>query len=302
VAGPELLQAEHPHAAAGELIERRAAGGAEPADDNIEMGHIASLHYAAAVVEAPRVKLVYVMVLLVGTADLAAAQGVPLPRPRPASAAAPTEEAGVAEAPTACRLRLTAALASAPSLPPITGPGECGAPDVVRLEAVVLPDLSRVAIVPPAVLRCTMAEAIVSWVREEAAPRALDLGSPLQSIANLASFDCRGRNRIVGAKLSEHGKGNALDIRALKLADGQVVELTDPQVPKDFRDGLRQSVCAHFMTVLGPGSDGYHEDHVHVDLAERRNNYRLCEWDVREPAAVAVDIVPLPRARPPEAR
>jgi hypothetical protein len=151
-----------------------------------------------------------------------------------------------------------------------------------------------------------MAEAIVSWVREEAAPRALDLGSPLRTIANLASFDCRGRNRIVGAKLSEHGKGNALDIRALKLADGKVVELTDPQVPKDFRDGLRQSVCARFMTVLGPGSDGYHEDHVHVDLAERRNNYRLCEWDVREPGAVTAsaavaDTVPLPRARPPGA-
>ena len=145
----------------------------------------------------------------------------------------------------------------------------------------------------------------MSWVREEAAPRALDLGSPLRIIANLASFDCRGRNRIVGAKLSEHGKGNALDIRALKLADGKVVELTDPQVSRDFRDGLRQSVCARFMTVLGPGSDGYHEDHVHVDLAERRNNYRLCEWDVREPgtvtAAAAADAVPLPRARPPEA-
>jgi hypothetical protein len=270
------------------------------------MGHIASLHYAASVVEAPRVKLAYAMVLLVGAADLAAAQAVPLPRPRPATAAsAPAEEAGAAEAPTACRLRLTAALASAPSLPPITGPGECGASDVVRLEAVVLPDHSRVAIAPPAVLRCTMAEAIVSWVREEAAPRALDLGSPLRIIANLASFDCRGRNRIVGAKLSEHGKGNALDIRALKLADGKVVELTDPQVSRDFRDGLRQSVCARFMTVLGPGSDGYHEDHVHVDLAERRNNYRLCEWDVREPgtvtAAAAADAVPLPRPRPPEA-
>ena len=178
-------------------------------------------------------------------------------------------------------------MAIAPSLPPIIGPGECGAPDVVRLEAVVLPDQSRVAITPPAILRCTMAEAIVSWVREEAAPRVLDLGSPLKSLANLASYDCRGRNRIAGAKLSEHGKGNALDIHSLKLANGRVVELTDPQVPKDFREGLRQSVCARFMTVLGPGSDGYHEDHVHVDLAERRGGYRICEWDVREPAETA---------------
>jgi hypothetical protein len=59
------------------------------------------------------------------------------------------------------------------------------------------------------------------------------------------------------------------------------------------------------MTVLGPGSDGYHEDHVHVDLAERRNDYRLCEWDVREPgetpAGVLADTVPLPRARPLDA-
>jgi hypothetical protein len=196
-------------------------------------------------------------------------------------------------------------LAIAPSLPPITGPGECGAPDVVRLEAVVLADQSRVAMVPPAILRCTMAEAIVSWVREEAAPRALALGAPLRSIANLASFDCRGRNGIFGAKLSEHGKANALDIPAFKLADGKVVELTDPRVARDFREGLRQSVCARFMTVLGPGSDGYHEDHVHVDLAERRNNYRICEWDVREPqdaaAAAFAATVPLPRARPSEA-
>jgi Extensin-like protein C-terminus len=60
------------------------------------------------------------------------------------------------------------------------------------------------------------------------------------------------------------------------------------------------------MTVLGPGSDGYHEDHVHVDLAERRNGYRICEWDVREPAeasaAVLADTVPLPRPRPLAAR
>jgi hypothetical protein len=252
---------------------------------------------------------ILLMILLAAT-DLAAARQVPLPRPRPEPPAAVSpDETGAPEeaAPSACRLRLTATLATAPSLPPITGPGECGVPDVVRLEAVVLPDQSLVTIAPPAVLRCTMAEAIVGWVREEAAPRALALGSSLRTLANLASFDCRGRNNILGAKLSEHGKGNALDIRALKLADGRMVALTDPLVPKDFRDGLRQSVCARFMTVLGPGSDGYHEDHVHVDLAERRGGYRICEWDVREPGdtpvAVVADTVsvPLPRARPIDA-
>jgi hypothetical protein len=118
-------------------------------------------------------------------------------------------------------------------------------------------------------------------------------------LENYDSFECRGRNRVVGAKVSEHGLANALDIKSLKLADGTIVGLTDVRVPKEFRVGLRQSACARFMTVLGPGSDGNHESHIHVDLAERHNGYRLCQWDVREPALeVAVDEVPLPRPRP----
>jgi hypothetical protein len=75
------------------------------------------------------------------------------------------------------------------------------------------------------------------------------------------------------------------------------------QVAKDLRESLKRSTCARFTTVLGPGSDGYHEDHVHVDLAERRSGYRICQWDVREveekpaPSPDAVQI-PLPRPRP----
>jgi hypothetical protein len=173
----------------------------------------------------------------------------------------------------------------------------------VRLEAVILRDRSRVAITPPAILRCPMAEAITTWVREEAAPRALDLGSTLKAVDNLTSFECRGRNGVEGAKLSEHGKANALDIHALRLADGRVLELTDPKVSRDFREDLRKSACAQFTTVLGPGADGFHEDHIHVDLLERRGGYRICEWDVREPgealaARAFADSVPLPRARP----
>ena len=149
--------------------------------------------------------------LLLIACDAAMARGIPLPRPRPASAG-PAVMANVSDLaqPSACRLRLTSDVAIAPSLPPITGPGECEAPDVVRLDAVILGDRSRVAIAPPAILRCPMAEAIATWVREEAAPRALDLGSALRAVENLTSFDCRGRNGVVGAKLSEHGKANAL--------------------------------------------------------------------------------------------
>ena len=75
-----------------------------------------------------------------------------------------------------------------------------------------------------------------------------------------------------------------------------MVRLTDVAVARGVRERLRASACARFMTVLGPGSDGYHEEHVHVDLAERHGGYRLCQWEIREPAETAG--VPLPRPRP----
>ena len=172
---------------------------------------------------------------------------------------------------------------------------------MVRLEAVVLADKSRVAVTPPATVRCDLAEAVARWVREDVAPAVRRLGV-LKSVDNYASYDCRGRNRVIGAKLSEHGKANALDMRSLRLADGKVVELTSVLVDKDLREDLKQSTCARFTTVLGPGSDGYHEDHVHVDLAARRGGYRMCQWDVRDedqkPAAGSDTEVPLPRPRP----
>jgi len=242
--------------------------------------------------------------------DLAAAQAIPLPQPRPDQApGAPPPPAQPPEAseneepppPSACRLRLTAELAVAPSLPAVVGRGECGVADGVRLEAVWLRDKTRVALTPPAIVRCTFAEAIVQWVREDVAPAVRTLGGPLKSLDNYAAYDCRGRNRVAGAKLSEHGKANALDIRSVKLANGTLLGLTDPQVAKDFRLGLRKSTCARFTTVLGPGSDGYHEDHVHVDLAERAGGHRLCHWEVREPGEEPPAPVPLPVPRPASA-
>jgi hypothetical protein len=197
-----------------------------------------------------RVKPIYSIILLAAACEVAAAQAVPLPRPRPPEAA-PAADASRPEEPpppSACRLRLTPALAVAPSLAPLTGPNECGAEDVVQLEAVLLPDKTRVAVTPPAILRCSFAEAIVQWVREDLAPAARELGAPLKSLDNYASYDCRGRNRVIGAKLSEHGKANALDVRSLRLANGQVVGLTDPHVGKDFRETLRKATYG-----AGPG-------------------------------------------------
>jgi len=245
-----------------------------------------------------------------------AAASVPLPKPRPADApasgseqpaAAPlvpaVDDKAVAQpAPpqaSACRLALTDQIAIAPSTPDIHGPGGCGGEDLVRLEAVVLPDRHRVAVKPAAVLRCAMAAAIADWVRTDLAELALSLGSEISGLDNFDSFECRGRNRVVGAMLSEHGRANALDVRAVGLANGQSISLTDRNVPREFRESVLQSVCARFSTVLGPGSDWYHEDHIHLDLMERRNHYKICQWNVWDPLPQVAPL--LPADRPAEA-
>jgi hypothetical protein len=235
-----------------------------------------------------------------------AAAKVPLPRPRPAEAPAakvqpPTapEENNAAQPaaapPSACRLALTDQVAIAPSIPDIHGPGGCGGEDLVRLEAVVLPDHRQVALKPAAILRCKMASAVADWVRTDVAALAKHLGSVATDLDNFDSFECRSRNRIAGAQLSEHGRANALDVRSLKFADGRIVSLTDRAVARDVRETVLHSVCARFSTVLGPGSDGYHEDHIHLDLMERRNDYRICQWNVWDPLPAIAPMLPEPR-------
>ena len=201
--------------------------------------------------------------------------------------------------PSACRLALTDQIAIAPSIPDIHGAGGCGGEDLVRLEAVVLPDKRLVSVKPAAILRCTMASAIADWVRTDIAPLALSLGSVISDLDNFNSFECRGRNRVVGAQLSEHGRANALDVRAFKLANGRSISLTDRTVSREVRESVLHSVCARFSTVLGPGSDWYHEDHIHLDLMERRNDYRICQWNVWDPLPPIAP--PLPAPRPEEA-
>jgi hypothetical protein len=236
--------------------------------------------------------------------------------PETAAAAGPAQ-------PSACQLRL-AKLAMFQALGTIVGPGDCGAPDAVLLQTIILADQTKIAVTPPATLRCPMAEQIANWVRDDVSPSLVHFGPPLRGLDNFDSYECRGRNRVRAALLSEHGRADALDVRDFKLADGRELGLTDVNVDKDWREKIRASACARFSTVLGPGSDGYHEEHIHLDLAERHNGYKICEWDVREPprpveaqaekeaqpssdeastpdqetAPIPPDEVPLPRRRP----
>jgi hypothetical protein len=244
--------------------------------------------------------------------------GVPLPRPRPAVADEAVsvvdkilsdpdflripdpDPPGIA---SPCQIRMseggTAIFQSLPAI--FRAPRGCGAGDVVRLETIVLSDNTRVAMSPPATMRCAMAEAVTQWVRDELAPtfaKAGGLAGPtVRALDNYASYDCRGRNNNPNARTSEHGFANALDVRGVRLTDGKFVQFTDRAVAKDLREGLKKQACSRFTTVLGPGSDGHHEEHIHFDLVERRGGFRMCQWDVLDP----VQAVPLPRPRPADA-
>ena len=187
----------------------------------------------------------------------------------------------------ACGERLAKIARYAP-LPARTGPKGCGAPDLVKLDSVLMADKSVVTISPSPQIRCSMAEQLATWVRDEVGPAAVtELGSPLASITGNDAYECRPRNNIKGAKISEHGRGNAFDLATFRLKNGGVFNFTDPLVHKPFRDSVRTAACGRFMTVLGPGSDGYHSGHIHLDLAERSRNTRVCQWDVREVTVAA---------------
>ncbi len=255
--------------------------------------------------------------LLVAIQPAGAEDAIPLPRERPQFGTQdrlPTPSIDLA--PTPCQLRL-AELAAFKPKPPILGPGECSATDVVELSAVHLPDKGRVVFSPAATLRCSMAEAVAHWVRDDVEPAVAALAAPLRDVEVFGSFECRSFNGISGAHLSQHGHANALDIRSFNLANGAVVELTNPTTSKSLREKLRQTACARFSTVLGNGADAFHESHVHIDLMERTNHYKICQWDVLDPSQTAALLatkaaagtlsaasktigndVPLPRPRP----
>ena len=257
-------------------------------------------------------RLLIALLWLAGAAGgIATAENVPLPKPRPPiwgqpqsfrEAAGPDfDSTDITGTPTDCDGRLEKIAAFA-FMPRLIGPDSCGGGDMVRLDAVMLAGGARVELKPAPMLRCTFAEFVASWLRDEAAPHVGEIGSALKTVETYDDFECRGRNRVAGAKVSEHGKGNAVDLRSFVLADGRALGLTDVAVAKELREALRDSACHRFTTVLGPGSDGYHESHIHLDLMERRQGFRMCQWDVREPPKTEVAAqVPLPMPRPAQA-
>ncbi|WP_439541259.1 extensin-like domain-containing protein [Hyphomicrobium sp.] len=149
------------------------------------------------------------------------------------------------------------------------GPSVCGTERPFELSAV---DDGRIRLKPAAMLRCPMIPQVERWIRESVAPAArYYLGSDLVEVSVAASYSCRPMNNVSGAKLSEHGYANALDVSGFTLASGRKVTLSrgwnGAEDEQAFLRAARRGACEQFTTVLSPDHDRAHHDHFHVDLA-----------------------------------
>ena len=158
------------------------------------------------------------------------------------------------------------------TIPPIAAKMKgCGLDGGVSLISV-----SGVALTQPAVVDCQTANALKTWIDNGVKPAMGKSGGGVAALQVAASYACRGRNNVKGAKVSEHGKGRAIDISAIILKNGTVVTVQKGWGSKSYGKALksmRQVACGPFKTVLGPGSDRHHDDHFHFDTARRRGSY-----------------------------
>ncbi len=154
--------------------------------------------------------------------------------------------------------------------------------DPVRISVIRNGTGSPVRLPDRPVLSCATAQEFAAFLTTTVSPLAESLmKSGLQTVGTGPGFDCRGRNRAAGGKTSAHGLGQALDISALTLADGRTITVAKPvdASSRQFLIAVRKAACGWFTTVLGPGSDAAHADHLHVDIEPHgtSRNYRVCQ-------------------------
>jgi hypothetical protein len=160
---------------------------------------------------------------------------------------------------------------------------DCTVQAAVELDAVSSP-FGKVSLTGKPTMSCLFARRFTNWVRDVAAPLTLSyMGSKLSVIETAGSFVCRTRDNRRGEKLSEHAKGNAVDVATFRLENRQIVSVgsavASAKIDGVLLRALRTTACGYFTTVLGPGSDEAHSEHLHFDygLHGPTDNYRICE-------------------------
>lgn len=177
----------------------------------------------------------------------------------------------------ACLAELSSLGAKFEPTDPIDDGGGCGIEHPIEVEN-VLPGVE----LGGATMRCKTALAMAHWLSKTVQP-ALDIAMPGRRVTGIVAGStnaCRRRNSASDGKISEHARGNAYDVMAFRLDNGETIDMksraTDSTLTGAFQRTASAGACLHFTTVLSPGSDSTHQDHLHLDIMERKNGYRYC--------------------------
>jgi hypothetical protein len=234
--------------------------------------------------------------------DAAPRRLVPVPRPRPVTldarssapqAAAsqnrdqkqPSQTDDAARDDKACLARLRAAdiRFDIPTLP-VAAKASCAIEVPVRLKSVTTRAraVTEVHLPEEPVVSCQFAERLADWLGHLVAPLiAGRMSTDLRAVRTGPGYECRNRNGAAIGKLSAHAVGKAIDIWAFELSNGKFIPIKpdEDEAMRDVVDSVRTAACGWFTTVLGPGSDAAHTDHLHVDMALHgtSDRYRVCQ-------------------------
>jgi Extensin-like protein C-terminus len=161
-------------------------------------------------------------------------------------------------------------------------PAQLAPPRLGPAQGNAVASVGPVAVRPAATLACPIVSALDRWLADSVQPAATRwFGARVVEIKQISAYSCRGMNGNAGAHISEHAFGNALDIAVFTLADGRRITVKDgwrglPEEQGFLRD-VQAAACQQFSTVLAPGSNAYHYDHIHVDLMRRASRRVVCE-------------------------
>ncbi len=189
----------------------------------------------------------------------------------------PETMGGMPAAEKACRQRLQKLGVKFRDVPRISRGRSCGIQWPIELSGLS----GGIQIKPAAQVNCQITEAFARWVKNELVPSSRTRYlSGVSAIHQMSSYSCRTMNSQRGAAMSEHAKGNAIDVGKIVLKNGKAIAIEKKGFFAFREKGLLKSVrgdsCKYFSTVLGPGSDRFHKDHFHFDLRARKSGYRHC--------------------------